>query len=368
MSNAPNIHPKILHIETGMHLYGGAKQVYYLLKGLKQEGFGENVLVCARGSEVYDECKGVCKIYSPKISGDLDLSFLFKLIKIIKKEHPDILHIHSRRGADIWGLIGAKLTNTKCIITRRVDNPENKLIARIKYSLFDEIVSISNGIKMVLSSEGINKGKIRVIPSAVDFDFYNKVCDKDWFSKEFNISPGWAKIGMIAQFIPRKGHRFLVEAVPEILKKHPNTLFLLLGKGPLIGEIKGLIEKNNIRKNIKLLGFRNDIEKILPCLDILVHPAFMEGLGVSLIQASAAGVPIVASSVGGIPEVVRHQQNGLLFPTGDRTTFIKHILRLLEDTDLAHKLGQNGKHVAKKYFSIENMTKEYITIYKQMIN
>jgi len=366
MTTHSNLLPKILHIETGMHLYGGAKQVYYLIKGLRAKHFGENILICPDKSHIAKECEKICKTYTPNILGDMDISFFFKLLGIIKKESPNIIHIHSRRGADIWGGLAAKFTNTRVVLTRRVDNPENRTWAKIKYKWFDRVITISKGIYDVLKKQGIEEAKMEIIPSGVDFDFYNKPCNKKWFQREFNIPAKYSTVGMIAQFIPRKGHKFLLDSLPYILKNFPDVVFLLFGQGPLMERIAQLIKTNNLDKNVRIEGFRWDIEKILPCLDIVVHPAFMEGLGVCLLQANSAGVPVVASAVGGIPEIIRDGENGFLFQPGDRDSFVEKTLFLLKNPDLAKKMGQRGKIIIKNYFSIENMVDRYIELYKNL--
>lgn len=360
--------PKILHIETGKHLYGGAKQVYYLLSGLKQKKYGENILICSKGSDIYMDSKELCKTYPIKIDGDMDLFFLFRLLKIIKKEDPHIIHIHSRRGADTFGLLAAKITNKKVIITRRVDNPEPSFIAKIKYNHTDKVVTISKGIYEILIKEGVKKEKIEIIPSAVDFNFYNRRCDHIWFNEKFNISKKVTKIGMIAQFIPRKGHEFLLDSIPLILDKTRDVIFILFGKGPLQQKILKLIYKRNLEKYVKIAGFVRDIENYIPCLDILVHPAYMEGLGVSLLQANAAGVPIVASKVGGILDVISHGVNGFLFTPGDKHQFSTYVIDLIFNNEKRRIMGSNGQTIVKEKFSISSMVNNYIKIYDELTN
>jgi glycosyltransferase involved in cell wall biosynthesis len=109
-------------------------------------------------------------------------------------------------------------------------------------------------------------------------------------------------VGVVAQLIERKGHRFLLDALPALIAARPNLQLVFFGKGPLAGLLQERIDGEGLADHVRLAGFRDDLTDLLPCLDLLVHPATMEGLGVSLLQASAAGVPIVASRAGGIPE------------------------------------------------------------------
>ena len=358
---------KVLHIELGRNLYGGAKQVFYLIKGLYEKGI-KNILLSPKGSEISKVAAPfLYKNYELSYLGDIDISFLFKLILILKKTRPDIVHIHSRRGADVWGSIGAFISKIPCVITRRVDNPEYSLWAKIKYSFYDKIVVISLGIKKVLIKEGIDPKKIVHIPSGIDFDTYQKKCNKDWFLKEFGLGEQDIPIGMIAQFIPRKGHRVLLEAALQVVKQEPNAKFLLFGKGPIEAQIRSQVLELGIEKNIIFAGFRDDLDKIFPCLYMVVHPALMEGLGVSLLQAQAAGIPVVATSVGGIPEIIKNGFNGYLVSPNDPYELAHKILDLIRDKSKAQKMGANGKKLIKENFSVDTMVHAYIDLYKDII-
>lgn len=358
---------KILHVETGMHLYGGALQVRYLLDGLKREGGTENVLVCPTGSQIGMEAENVAdKVYIVPMRGDLDLPFILRLTKIIRAERPDIVHLHSRRGADVLGGIAAKLNGTRCILTRRVDNPERRLLAKLKYRLYDHIITISNGIKDVLVNEGVPAEKISCVRSAVDAERYSQPGDRKWFLKEFDL-PGDARTcAVVAQLIERKGHRYLIEAIPEILRNCSEAYFLFFGKGPMEAKLKLQCRESGISDHVIFAGFRDDLERILPCLDLLVHPALMEGLGVSLLQAAAAGVPIVGTRVGGIPEVVRDGVNGYLIEPGSIGAVTDAVVRLLTSPDSARAMGRRGREMVRENFSVGKMVEGNLKIYLNM--
>jgi glycosyltransferase involved in cell wall biosynthesis len=244
-----------------------------------------------------------------------------------------------------------------------VDNPEPSWLARTKYGLYDRVITISDGIRQVLLSEGAPAGKIVCVPSALDSDHYNRTCEKEWFCREFSIEPGNKVIGVIAQFIPRKGHRFLIEAAPRILIDYPNTKFLFFGQGPLERQLRQLCKKHNIADKVHFVGFRTDLERILPCIDLVVHPATMEGLGISLMQASATGVPIVASRVGGIPEIIQDGVNGLLVPPDDVQGLTSAVVRLLQDPEKGSAMGQAGRRLIQEEFSIEKMVEGNLRVY-----
>jgi len=359
---------KVLHVETGMNLYGGALQVFYLLRGLKDREDVENALVCPEGSAVGQASRNLVKtLHAVPMGGDLDLPFVGRLTRIIRKERPDIVHLHSRRGADVLGGIAAKLTGTRCVLTRRVDNPEKNVWAQVKYRLYNHVITISEGIREILAAEGVPEAKLTCVPSAVDAGLYRHNCDREWFSKEFGIGEDHRVCGTVAQLIGRKGHRFLLKAVPGILESVPKARFLFFGKGPLEDQLRSRCQNLGIEKQVLFPGFREDLDRIIGCLDLVIHPALMEGLGVSLLQAAAAGVPIVGTRVGGIPEIVRHGVNGYLIPPADAAELVAAATGILSDPDLARRMGENGKRIVDESFSIHTMVEGNMRVYREMM-
>jgi len=359
---------RVLHVETGRHLYGGALQVLYLLQGLRGFEDVHNILVSPPGSAIGGAAADlVAANYSVPMRGDLDLPFLPRLMGIIHREKPHIVHLHSRRGADVLGGLAGSLTSPRCLLTRRVDNPESRLWAALKYRLFDHIVTISHGIRQVLVSEGVPADKITCVPSAVDIRMYAGPCDRAWFRKEFALEEGERPCGVLAQFIQRKGHRFLLEAIPRILRDQPLAKFLLFGRGPLEDDLRARCRDMGISERVIFAGFRSDLDRIIGCLDLIIHPALMEGLGVSLLQAAAAGVPIVAARVGGIPEIVKDGINGYLIPPSDVDSIAGAVLKILADRELARRFGLNGQRIAAAGFSLESMVRGNLEVYRKMV-
>lgn len=356
---------KIIHVETGRNLYGGALQVVYLIKGLRERGF-LNTLVCTEGSGILSHTRGFTeKTYALHMSGELDLKFIFRLRDIIRKEDPDIVHLHSRRGAATLGGIASRLSGKRTVLSRRVDAPEIRAVARFKYMLYDRVITISMAIRDVLIRCGVPDEKIRCIHSAIEASYPHQ-CNKEWFRKEFGIPSGVNVIGVVAQLIDRKGHVHLIRAIPDILTAHPGTVFFFFGKGPLEMKLRRLCSSLRLNGSIIFAGFRDDIKKIYPCLDILVHPATLEGLGISLLEASASSVPIVASNAGGIPEIVRDGINGILTEPADPGAISRAVIRLLEDPELRTSMGMAGRSIVEKEFSIDRMVEGNIRVYREL--
>lgn len=358
---------KVMHVEAGLKMYGGARQVQYLIEGLNADHSITNILICDEQAEIVNACKDHCIIEKTSIKGDLDIGFIFRLKKIIKKHQPDIIHLHSRRGADVMGGLAARLTNTPCVLSRRVDNPESKTITRIKYSLYDSVVTISQGIANVLLSQGLNPTKINVIPSAVDIESYNINYDRTKLCKLFNLDNEHFIVGVIAQLIPRKGHQYLIEAAKNLIRTNPQLRFVFFGKGAHENSLKQLIEDKQLTPYFIFAGFRDDLQELIGALDLVVHPALMEGLGVSLLQAAAAKVPIIATNVGGIPEIIIPNKTGELIKAGSSEEVTKAISRLLENPELRNNYSEACYQHITNVFSLNNMVLMNLENYRKIL-
>jgi glycosyltransferase involved in cell wall biosynthesis len=356
---------KILHVETGMHLYGGALQVHYLLAGLHARGI-DNLLLCPAGSAIAEAARSTATVHAVPMRGEADVTFAWRMWRLIVKERPDILHIHSRRGADLWGSLVTRWTGQPAVLTRRVDNPEPGWLARWKCRPFRKLVTISEGILKVLLAEGVPADKVMCIHSSVEVAAWQQPPDRAWFNREFRLPADARPVAVIAQLIERKGHRHLIAAIPAILAQLPQAYFLFFGKGPIGAELAALCHAQGIDEHVVFAGFREDMPRIMPNLDLVVHPALMEGLGVSLIQAAAAGVPIVASRAGGIPEIVRAGVNGVLVEPGDVAGLAREICGLLGDPKRHARLAAGGKTLAGSEFSVEAMVSGNLAVYRMI--
>ena len=357
---------KILHVEAGKHLYGGARQVLYIVEGLAARGVA-NLLACPAGREMARQQPAGTRVVAMKMGGDGDLGMVSRLASLIRAERPDLVHLHSRRGADTWGGLAAKLAGVPCVLSRRVDNPESRLAVAIKYRLYDHVITISEGIRQVLLSEGLAADRVSCVRSAVDATPYLAPVDRAAFCAEFGLPADALVAGVVAQLIPRKGHRYLLAALPALLARHPRLQVLIFGQGPLEAELRAEVEAAGLAGAVHFTGFRHDLPRWLGGLDQLVHPADMEGLGVSLLQASAAAVPIVTSRAGGLPEAVQDGVTGILCPPGDVAALGAAIDRLAGDPALRARYGAAGRARILAEFSIDAMVDGNLRIYRKVL-
>lgn len=360
---------RVLHIEAGRHLYGGAKQVAYLLKDLAETAADEHVkhyLVVPADAELRHADLGDTTVIPIKMGGDMDLCLILRLYRIIRQQRIDLVLCHSRRGADTLGLLAAKLAGCKVICVRRVDNPERPWLARLKYHAFDQVICISEGIRQVLLSQGVRPEHCQTIRSAVDTAEFHPLdaTARATFLARFALPADALVIANFAQMIERKGQRLILEAFAELADAHPQTYLMLFGRGPQLANYQALARALKLEGRVFFPGFHNDLPSIMPCVDIVVHPAQMEGLGVALMQTSACGVPIIATHAGGIPEIVKHGENGLLMNVDDKSALVTHLRHLMTADGYRQQLGQQGRQFAENECAISTMSMAYRQLFR----
>ncbi len=359
---------KIVHVETGRHLYGGGQQVLWLLDGLNRHDI-HNVLICAEDSALADAADDLgIEVMSVSCRGDLDLRFARRLQTLLADRQPDLVHCHSRRGADTLGGRAARRAGIPAVVSRRVDNREPGWLARWRFKPYRKIIAISETIAGVLRDAGINAERLQVIRSAVDASYYAEPPDADAFRRDFNLTAGQPVLFCVAQFIERKGHRYLLEAAAELKPQFPEMRVILFGRGPLEAELRALVSKLDLDGVVQIAGFREDLDDYLGCADLLVHPALEEGLGVAALKAAAAGVPVVAFAAGGLREAVVHDETGLLVPPRDINSLARGITALLDDAPRRRQLGANGRTRMQTEFTVARMVEQHLELYRQVLD
>lgn len=363
----PTVPLKVMHVEAGENFYGGARQVAFLIDGLARRGI-DNVVVCPQGSLTARRMGELpAKLHAIPMAGDLDLSLIWRLRGLLRKEKPDLLHLHSRRGPEILGAIAGRLHGLPIVYSRRNDHHESPVITRVKYKLYDRVVAISAAIGDVLRDSGVPAEKIRVVRSAFTPEAVTPLT-RAQLRAEFGLPADAFVIAIVAQLIRRKGHAVLLDAMPQLLKTIPNLHVLFFGKGSLQGELAATINARGLGGHVQMAGYREDLPKLLAGLDLLIHPAFAEGLGVSLLQASANGVAIVASRAGGIPEAVRDGINGVLVPPHEVAPLSDAIIALATDDARRKALGDAGRQLIADEFSVDAMVEGNLAAYRELLD
>ena len=357
---------KILHVETGRHLYGGPQQVIYLITALKAMGH-DCTLVCPPDSGVDTAARtAAIPVRNLFCAGDLDLPFAYRLSQYFSESRPDIVHCHSRRGADVLGGLAASFADVPAVVSRRVDNTEMRLIAALRYRPFRKVIAISEAIAEVLRDRGVEDARLTVIRSAVDAEALAANPDCQAFRAEFDVPSDAFVIAAAGQLIPRKGHRYLLQAVAELRHSHPQVRLIIFGDGYLGNQLRAQASSLGLGGTVQFAGFREDLDDYMACFDLFAHPALAEGLGVATLKAAAAGVPVVGFRAGGLPEAVAHKKTGLLVPTEDVEALQNAITTLIDDDEMRQRFAAAGHIRMQQEFSIVTMANRHVAVYESV--
>jgi glycosyltransferase involved in cell wall biosynthesis len=184
--------------------------------------------------------------------------------------------------------------------------------------------------------------------------------------KELGLPPEGPIIGTVGRLVPIKGHTWLVRAVARVLVEFPQTCVVLVGDGPLLGELKDLAAELGISPHVVFLGTRHDIPECLAVLDLFVLPSLNEGMGRALLEAMAVGCPVVATRVGGIPDIVADGTTGLLVPPRDDRALAEAILTLLWDPSRRAAYGEAARRHVDGRFDVETMVRNIERLYDEV--
>lgn len=370
----------IVHVETGRRLYGGALQVLYLVQGLTQRGVPARLLLPS-DSEVCEpaRARGI-RVDEIRYRGEGDLPAARTMKRCFQAAGAGLVHLHSRRGADTLGALAAAAARVPTILTRRVDHSEPTWLVGPKYRLYRHIAVISEAVRRVLIAQGVPEKKLSLVPSAVNVSEWSRPRPRSALDREFDLPPDRPAAAMIAQFIPRKGHLVLVEALAALKQRHAAApapgvpAVVLFGQGPGEQETKAAARAAGADDCLRFAGYRTDLPKWLGAFDLLVHPALAEGLGVAVLQAGAAGIPVVASAAGGIPEVVADGKTGLLCKPGDPADLARAISAVTDppaDTasnrETRRAMGRRARARIAKRFSVDAMIDRYLALYRAIL-
>ena len=356
---------KVLHLETGRHLYGGARQVGNLINGLAERGV-ENLLVCAEGHALANRVPG--EVAEWKLGGDVDFSLSRRLARFAGQVKPDVIHVHSRRGADTFGGRAARAAGVPSILTRRVQSAEPGAWLRFKCRPYARMVAISSAVQAELERAGIDPARLRLIPSAVDSQRFRpdpaariRVVDRYGLPDDALIAAS------AAQFIHRKGQDFLLPLVARLTAAWPGFRLLLFGQGPEQAKLELAVLRLGLEQHVVFCGFDPEWSELLPGFDLFLHPARREGLGAVVLEAMSAGLPVVASAVGGIVDVIEDGVDGCLVAADAGDDWYRVVHDLVESPERRARLGAEARRTVESRFTIERMTASYLELYREVI-
>jgi len=355
----------ILHTESSDGW--GGQEIRILQESLGMLNRGHRVIIAAQEeSNIFRRAreKGI-EVFPVHLQKKNPLSFL-RMLSIIKEERVDILNTHS--SADSWvATIAARLSRrpVRIIRTRHLSTPIGRsVLSRLIYNVLpDAIITTGEQIRQdMIGYNNFDGSRIFSIPTGIDLGRFNPEQVRPAFR-----SGGFA-IGMIGVLRSWKGHRFFIEAIPEILRHIPEAVFYIVGDGPQYENIKNLIRDHSLNDRVSMLGHREDIPEILASLDLLVHPSFAnEGVPQSVLQAMAMERPVIASDAGSIGEVVINGKTGFLIEPKRPDLIAEGVIELYRNPGLVVAFGKAGRKLIRDNYSIDAMLDKLESLYKRLL-
>ena len=306
-----------------------------------------------------------------KRKGGLDFKLVRNLKGYLVNNSIDIVHSHS--GCMLYATLAGKLANARAVI--HTDHgrhfPERRVVVieELFSSLFiDRIIPVSEELKNYLWKKlRFPRKKLEYISNGIDTETFFKRVWKEKGSeirRQIGVNNDEFLIGTIGRVTQVKNQSLLIEAFNHVLKRHKNCKLLIIGNGPELHNLRKLAKNLEISERVLFPGERDNIPQLLSGFDLFVLPSLSEGTSITLLEALSCSVPVIASNVGGNSKLIVHGKTGLLFDQHDEKELAEKICSLISDREKAHILAQSGRAHVLKHYSLHEMNRRYLALYR----
>ena len=368
---------KVLHLISGGDKGGAKTHVFTLLMALQEDI--EVTVLCVMDGVFYQEIKNM-PINSVLIEQKYrnDLTIIRPLVKHIRQNRYNLIHSHGAR-ANFIAMFLRPFIKIPIVTTvhsdYRLDFTENLYKKYVYTSLnvialkfVDYYIAVSNNFKEMLENRSFNKERIYTVYNTIDFDKKVEYLPKKQFLKTYGLTEDTPVVGIIGRFDQVKGHDVFIKAAALVVKKYPEVKFLMAGEGPEENSLKQLVKRLKLTNNIIFTGFVEDIFSFINAIDINVLTSYSESFPYVLLEGALMKKATISTAVGGIVDLIKEEQTGLLAPGGDYETIAEKILFCLNNPQERAKLGESLYSYAKENFSKESMKKTHLEIYNNIIS
>ena len=374
----------ILHITcVNEKIYAIEGIIQMLADKLDKQKFKMTV-ACPPGPLVAELRKSNTRVYEVKMGSKYNLGAIYHLVRIMKMEKVDIVHTHQERSL-LFGLIAAKIARIPKIIQTDQDNSiskwnegywrKNRRILPIQfgYSFLAKFatgfIAVSEATKRFLVKiRNISPDKITIIYNEVELDkFMSSKLKKSEVRIKLGLEKEQPVVGVVARLTIQKGHKYLLDASKEIIKKFPEVKFLFVGDGILMQELNSYVKTLGVEKWVQFLGYRKDVAQLMTVFDISVLPSLWEGCPLVPLESMACGIPVVATGLDGTAEIIKDGATGILVPAKNPEELSRAILTLLEDKERAKKMAKAAREYVEANFSSEIFIKRISEFYEDLL-
>lgn len=366
---------RVLQVIGNVGLGGGEHYVLRLATHMTRYGF-DTICTCRPGGE-FETLLGTQGIegFPVRLSKERNIFAARHIARFCRDRDIGIVHAHGAVGAQAARLASIlyggprPITTYHVAITNITDIPPWKkklfaLLDRMMSGVDRRVLAVSEAVRGALIREAFfSPDRLHVLYTGIDADSFND-CRMHEFRKEIDVDPDSMLIGAVGRLSEEKGMDILIDAMPRILREFPSLTLVIAGDGPLKEALYRKTCNRGVDARVRFLGYRRDIERLLTGLDLLVMPSWTEGFPLVLLEAMAAGVPVVATKVGGIPEIVTDGREGVLVPPGDSLRLADRVITLMRDSSLREKMAGEGRKRVLQRFSLGRMLQELNDIYR----
>jgi glycosyltransferase involved in cell wall biosynthesis len=366
--------PRVLHLITSFEIGGTERQAVELLKRLDGERYDVRLAVLRNEGPFYSEIAArfpdVPEFPLTSFYDANAVKQLARLRRLMRREKIDILHAHDFYSSFI-GAAAARLCGVRVIASQRhlklSDRRAHKWGTRLIHRLANRILVNSDAIRAhILDNDGAQPDKIVVVKNGV-VPLTSSATNRVELCRELGVDTGATLIGMVARLQTVKGHRFFIEAAAQVFRIKPDAHFVLVGDGPLRPEIENQASELGITDQVHLLGDRADVSRLVSAFDLLVLASLHEGLPNAVMEAMAAGVPVVATAVGGTKELITDGETGYLAPSANSAALAGRILFALGDEVHRDEIVSAARRRITSAFGIKRMVESVEALYDEVM-
>jgi L-malate glycosyltransferase len=357
-----------LHIDTARTWRGGQNQVLLTVLGLRALGH-RAMLVAHAAGELRQRAKEGLDLVPLTPKTEMDLGAAWRLSRLIKQLGPDIIHAHDPHGVAMAALalsMSTQLAKPPLVASRRVDfHLKGNALSRWKYRQVDCFICASDAIRQMIIADGVPPARVVTVHEGIDLGRVEAAPTANLHA-ELWLPHHAPIVGNVAALVPHKGQRHLIEAAAIVIHKVPDARFVIAGEGELRPQLERQIKDHHLEKHVFLAGFRPDVLSVHKAFDVFAMSSITEGLGTSLLDAMACGKPIVATTAGGMPEVVADGRTGMLVAPRDHEAMAAAIGKLLTNAAARAEMGAAGLARVRTLFSADRMVQDTLAVYRRV--
>ena len=350
---------------------GGAEQVVIrLAAGLDRKRF-QPLIICLNDEGLFAaqaQAAGVEVIALHK-GGPADLKVLIRLMRWMRSRRIDVVHTHLW-GANLWGRLAARLAGVETIIAteHNVDTWKrwyHLSLDRILADWTTQLVAVSQAVREFYESRGVGVGRWQVICNGVA-EGSGHPRERGPAYRSLGIVDGEPVVGLIGRLVPAKAPEVFVEAVARAARALPSMRALIIGDGPLRGQIEAQVRRAGLEKTVIITGVRDDVPDLLAGMDALVFSSEREGLSMAMLEAMAAGVPVIATEVGGTPELIDSPSAGMLVPPRQPDALAEALVDLLSHPVKAQTIREAARRRVEQTFTLQRLIADHEALYQTL--